>query len=167
MSTKDEELLKAQFFFTYVEKLDMLIQKSNDRLYTKVKDTITIIVSLMALIIGAGNFILLNSYDTKLLIPFGISLLLFCVSAFKGGQILWNIEFYSQDPLYMIQTYAKESPSVVVMKTASTWADSVNENREFFNNKDKVWKSMELYLGLGLAVLVFTFLVQFILAIDC
>ena len=76
MSKTDEELLKAQFFFNYVEKLDEVVQKAQDGLYKKVKDTITVIVSIITLLIGFGNFILLNSYDTNLLIPIGISLIL-------------------------------------------------------------------------------------------
>jgi hypothetical protein len=167
LSSTDDELLKAQFFFNYVEKLDAVVQKAQDGLYKKVKDTITVIVSIITLLIGFGNFILLNSYDTNLLIPIGISLILLSLSAITGGRILWyNISTYD-DPLYMIQKYHEETPSYAVMITASTWADAVNKNRDFYNNKAKGYRWMLVFLGLGLAVLVITFWIQVIQLIDC
>lgn len=160
MSTNEADIKKAQFFFNYVEKLDDVIQKAQDGLYKKVKDTITIIISLMTILFGLGNFILVNSYDTNLLLPIGVSLFFLSLSAIKGGHILWhNISTYD-DPLYMIQKYHKESPSYVMMITASTWADAVNKNRDFYNNKAKGYRWMLILLGLGLAVLVLTFWMQ-------
>jgi len=167
MSDTEDELIKAQFFFNYVEKLDSVIQRAQDGLYKKVKDTITVIITLITILFGLGYFFLKNEYSKYLLIPIGISLIFLSLSAVKGYHILWyNISIYD-DPLYMIQTYHKESPSYVTLITASTWADAVNKNREFYNNKAKGYRWMLGLLGLGLSVLVLAFIINIIYLFNC
>lgn len=167
MPEEDEEIQKAQFFFDYVVELDKVVQKAQESLYQKVKDAITIIVSLITILIGLGNFFLTNYYDISLLFSIGISLIFLSLSVIKGAQILWyRISIYD-DPLYMIQKYHKNKSSEAIMITASTWADAVNKNREFYNNKAKGYRWMLGFLGAGLGTLVITFWYHIILLYDC
>lgn len=113
MSEENEELTKAQFFYNYVEKISSILADAQDRLYTKVKDIITIIMALIPVLFGLGYFLMennlqhnfnntTNSYNNILqryigstnfkflMIPISLSLIFLAISIYIGIKILWH-----------------------------------------------------------------------------
>ena len=155
--SEDEDLKKAQFFFNYTEKIDSLVQKAHDKLYDKIKDMTTIVTALIPVLFGFGYFCLNNEHFIRLLIPIGITLICLGFAVIQGFYILWFNQYTYNEPFELIQKYHDQDLTFITLKTSVSWADVINENIEYHNDRAKKYKWMLVTIGLGLINLIFVF----------
>jgi len=154
----DEELKKAQFFFDFVAKADHVTKQSNERVLKKISGVLTLASTLVPAVFGLGYFVLLQTKQQVTVIPIFLSLILLLLAIVRGIFLLKPTRFFDVDVLKLIEKYKAEPLSVIINKSAVSWADIVNDNQTLINSREKGINQMLILITLGLILLAVAFL---------
>ena len=154
----DEELKKAQFFFDFVAKTDHITEQSNERVLKKTHGVLTLASALVPIVFGLGYFVLSQTKQQVAVVPIFLSLILFLLAIARGIFLLKPKQFFYVDVLKLIEKYKDEPLSVIINKSAVSWADIVNDNQTVINSREKGINQMLILIALGLILLAIAFL---------
>jgi len=154
----DEELKKAQFFFDFVVKADNITAQSNERVLRKIHGVLTLASALIPVVFGLGYFVLTQTKEWIVFSPIFVSLVMFLVAIARGILLLRPQHFFYVNVLDLINKYKDEPLSVIINKSAVTWADIINDNQDAINSREKGINQMLILIALGFIVLAIAFL---------
>jgi hypothetical protein len=154
----DEELEKAQFFFDFVVKADHITAQSNERVLKKIHGVLTLASTLIPIVFGLGYFVLSQTKQWTIFFLIFASLVIFLLAIARGILLLRPKHFFYVNVLDLITKYKDEPLSVIINKSAVTWADIVNDNHDAINSREKGINQMLILIALGFIVLAVTFL---------
>lgn len=155
----EEELKKAQFFYDFVSKIDPYVQQTSERLYKKVHESVAITSTLVPITFGLGYFISEKTQYSMIFAPIAISVISFFIATIQGINLLKSKWLVYVDPLILMRDHEKESLSLIINTSASSWADTINKNIETINSKENGFKWMLRFMIIGLLFLVIAFII--------
>jgi len=157
MSSK-EEVEKAKFFFDLALESDKVIQQANKRLSEKISSFLALGSTLVPIVAALGYFILKETTYYYIFIPIFVSLIFFLLAIARGIVLQKPTDFKFVNPIKMINRHNKKSLRYVIEKSASTWSDTVDYNKEVINSKERGVNEMLILIAIGLSILAIAFL---------
>lgn len=154
----DEELRKAQFFFDFVAKADNITAQSSERVLKKIFGVLTLASATIPVVFGLGYFVLSQTKEWIVFLPILVSLVMFLAAIARGVLLLRPRLFFYVNVLDLIGKYKNEPLSVIINKSAVTWADIVNNNCDMINSRGKGVSQMLILIAVGFLVLAIAFL---------
>lgn len=163
MSTIDENLEKAKFFFELALKSNEYVQQMNERLGEKVRWFTSSASTLVPIIVGVGYYVLKQTTCNWIIALFSLSLASLVSAIIIGMVIQRPSGFLVLDPQTFMNKFSGKSRTFITNKSAATWSDIFVQNKKVVNSKENWMYAMlglicfslillvAIFIGLGMA----------------
>jgi hypothetical protein len=128
MSSSDVELIKAQFYYEAIQKLEDRSQLSYDRANSKVNILISIISTIIPIVAGIGYVVLSTIISLGFFIFYITTLVLLVTSLVKCVNLLGPKWFTCIDMEHFMRKYDNKDLSYLIFKVSSKWEKIAKEN---------------------------------------
>jgi hypothetical protein len=150
----------AKKYLELAQNGDQSVQKAYERVNDKIKTTFTLTSALITAIATLGYFIAKETKFYWILFPVFLSLLTFVSAIAIGIWLFKPASFHYVDPMEIVKEYKDKAMSFrfFLNKCASTICDTVNDNANVVNSKERGLNLMYSLIVLGLVILAISFL---------
>jgi hypothetical protein len=165
MSSKDEDLEKAKFFYELALKSGEYIQRANERLTDKVRWFTASASTLIPLTLGVGYYILQQPANYWIFPVFSLSLVSLVSATILGMIVQRPTNSWVFDAQTFLTKFNKKNQTFIVNKSAATMSDISALNLKTINSKENYLYCMIALICFALFLLIITFLALGIVSI--